>query len=1825
MHTFIQRYRRHLAFFFLLNIITQLLMPTVSLALTSGPSQPEVESFKPIDVADMVNPFTGDLSYNIPLLDVEGYPINLSYSGGSGMDAEATCVGLGWNINAGSISRGLRGLPDDFNGDIVKKEFNVKENETYGITLGVGGELFGLDKITGSISLGVSFNTYTGFNVTQKVGLSVRLGSVGMGLGVGSSSDGGLTLSPNISLTAKADEADKNSASGSVSLGTSINSRTGMKELSLSVGVSGPSSSKAEGKGKNNTHRKGNEVGSSSHSYFNNSSSISFGSPTWVPQITMPMKTKSIYGSFKIGGTIFGVDLTGDIAANYAKEYLATNVIESQAFGYLNLQNGQASSESMLDFNREKDATFTQATTNLPIPNLTYDNFSVMGQGVGGSYRAYRGEFGHVFDKRATTTSESAQISGDVGLVNLVDGGSDFILTAVNGVSGKWENENDAIAATRFKPSTPGELYEPAYFKEQGEMNLDDDALYETLHGEKAMRFNLSFYGNSTGLAAGLTDEKAQTITISNNARNNAKRVKRNQHFSYLTVGEAKKFGLQPSLYNSIDGVDHHMAEITTTKTDGTRYVYGLPVFNKVQKEATFNVGNVLSNNALLDPANNLVKYTEGTDNSTGNEKGVDRFYTKTETPKYAYAYMLTAVLSSDYIDRDNTPGPSDGDLGTYTLFTYSGSEKVADYKWRTPFPKDGSGPYANYDQGFKTNALDDKGSYIYGEKDIHYVSKIETKNYIALYTYSTRNDGWGVTAENGTINTTQAQAQKKLETITLYSKADYQINGNNAFIIKQVHFVYDYSLCQGVYNNNINTPGEKGKLTLKQVYFTYGNSYKAKLSPYRFQYNTTVQTNGATVTPIYSPGSVDRWGIYKPNDTNLPNSEFPYTSHVKAEVDSYAALWNLKSIQLPSGGLINIGIESDDYAYVQDKRAGQMFKIVAATDTPPVSYSAISSCSNTCSLYDGSAKQYLIFERQNAGDDVNEYFKSIKDNLLYFRFNIKTNLANTNEGYEYVNGYATIKDYGVCQDNNDEPNFNGKYGWIQLDLVPQEKNGNRDEHPISKAAWQFARLKTPREAYNEPSFKESNSGKEESVFRALAKSSIIKNAIDFFRGPNGALKGKGLGQNFKPAQSWVRLTNPTKQKLGGGYRVKEITISDKWDAMMSLNALSGNESVYGQRYSYTTTIDNQTISSGVAAYEPSMGADENPLRQPVYMDAHKDRTLLAPDNGLFIEEPLGESFYPSPQVGYAKVTISNINSGTGKTVNEYFTAKDFPCITHVTPLNGQRLRPDPIFSLFAFNGYDKFTGSQGYAIEINDMHGKPKAIHTFEEGAKEPTISTIYHYKTNGKKLTNEVPAIGKDGAIKYDTRIGVEFDAYADFRENTNTTEAFGIKGDLYVVMFGFFPGLIPVFIPSYHKEEVVLRTAVTNKVIYRYGIIDRIEKIENTNSSTTQNLLWDGETGEVLLSSTTTEFKDPIYAMKYPAHWAYQTAAGAYKNTGLIVPTTSIENSTGKIVPSFNNKLIPGDELYYIKASNDGPNYAVKLWVYKDPTNPNDLYLMDKDGKIVNTSNGNLPTTNLKVVRSGAKNLQSLNIGATTTFTNPLNGKPSNFPLLNQNFGVLNATAIQLGNAWQTFCQCDVNVTNGSSYNPYYLGIKGNLYKTKEYTYLATRRQTQTANNTNIRVDGTFDTFTPFWQANAGNDWTANTANWTYTKEATLISPYGNEHENQDALKRYSAAQFGYKQTKPVAIASNARYKQIANENFESVEECIDNHMGFKDFKDDTYLPNNTQKRQTYAHTGRRSIKVGAGGTRTIIKQLSSECSTVPTETIITVPTETIIINN
>ena len=130
--------RKKVAALLLATTTGQLLFPVAAFALTSGPSQPEFSSFEPVGTSDLVNKFSGDFSYAIPLMEVPGpqgssYPLTLAYQSGANAEDEASWVGYGWNLNTGAINRSARGLPDDLSGEPTTYFNKVPKNYTIGV------------------------------------------------------------------------------------------------------------------------------------------------------------------------------------------------------------------------------------------------------------------------------------------------------------------------------------------------------------------------------------------------------------------------------------------------------------------------------------------------------------------------------------------------------------------------------------------------------------------------------------------------------------------------------------------------------------------------------------------------------------------------------------------------------------------------------------------------------------------------------------------------------------------------------------------------------------------------------------------------------------------------------------------------------------------------------------------------------------------------------------------------------------------------------------------------------------------------------------------------------------------------------------------------------------------------------------------------------------------------------------------------------------------------------------------------------------------------------------------------------------------------------------------------------------------------------------------------------------------------------------------------------------------------------------------------------------------------------------------------------------
>lgn len=1781
-------------------------------AFSGGPGQPEMQSFSSVNGDNMVDLFTGDFSYSIPLLDVGGYPLTLGYKGGVSMEQEASWVGLGWNVNPGTISRNMRGLPDDFTGeaDSIRKVTKIAPNNTTGVTVGADLEIAGGPQSTVKggigVSLGLFKNTYKGWGMESGLNASIRVassskGGLSGGLSFANNSQEGLTISPSFSVNLlRLESDDKGGYGGSFSVSSPYNARTGIRVLQMSAGIT--------------QYDKKNDNDQRPSYGTNYGTKISFASPTFVPGIQLPYTSQNISFTGKLGSLVKVLHPSVFISGYQSKQYIADEdtVSKLPAYGYLNYQHANDNSNALLDFNREKEIPYREkpAVPHIALPFYTPDVFSISGEGTGGMFRAYRGDVGWVRDHFLRSKDMSTAASVDIGVGDLVHAGVDLNVNRSITQTGAWEIENAAKSSFRFRRDSVD--FQASYFKNPGEKAIIDKDFYEAVGGDDLVSISLYQPGSSSSLIQATNKlnryknkqiSSVQTLESADLIRK--KRDKRTQVISYLTATEAEAAGLSkmiesytpgqfsigecyPDLFpidpitgvgmtavayanKNLDGpyttmkldvwdsnwkdktpfidplditkrlrnnfsvrwiarlrapktgryiirtrtddgvrmwvndslrindwrnhaatnnfttlyltegkfydikieyfeyrsaamvsfrwnkpgdaenvftaipkdvffdveekVIHyphvtkekrvkdyrkasHISEITVLNNDGKRYVYGIPVYNLKQVESSFSVRK-----DWADAANGMTYYTPQAA-STQNDIGRDKYFTKEEIPAYAHSYLLTGLLSPDYVDLTGD-GITDDDLGDAIKFNYSRIAGIDNpFGWRAPHATDS----VSYNEGLKTDSRDDRGSVVYGTKELWYLHSVVSKTMVATFHLENRSD---VRSVDITGRTTQTQA-KRLKEIRLYSKAEFLQKGIQAIPIKTVHFEYSYELCQGIYQGS-----SAGKLTLKSVYFTYKGNARGKRNKYQFHYSGN--------NPRFRTAHMDRWGSYKNPIDNpgsnsnqlVTNSEYSYSVQDSLLAAQNAGAWALDSIALPSGGSMKVNYESDDYAYVQNKRSMQLFTIAG--------FGRSANADPSDKLYGlGGDNLYLFVDYTGAAinkrDLYNRFLKGIQKVLI--RVAIKMPTDQFGSGTEYVNCYVDLDGgdyYGMVNANR---------FWIRVKGVSKEGTTDGPFSPIVKAASQFLRLNLPSKAFI-GSENDGNLGVKEAVNMLVSQGENIKEAL---LGYELNIRSRYQLSEVDLSRSFIRLHTPNYKKYGGGHRVKSIKVYDNWNRMTQQRPM-----VYGQEYIYSQidTIDGRVVnrSTGVASFEPGIGGEENPFRMPL---EYLERTgILGPVTLGYTELPLGESLFPSPMVGYSQVRVRSLHhkgvkSASGVTETQFYTAYDYPVVAEHSLLdNDTKKRYRPSISNFLRINAKHFIGlSQGFKIELNDMHGKLKAQAAYAESdLTNPITYSKYVYKTEAgsNKLSNTVLAIHPNGNIDTTAIIGKEVELMVDMREQLSVTNGnnVNLNADIFNIPSPPLFFVIPSIIPLPQREENKYRSVAVTKVIQRYGILDSVIVSDKGSIVTTKDILYDAETGDVLLNRTNNSFKDPVYTFNYPTHWAYEGMGLAYKNLDIVL--RGLEIRDGKIVTGLTGSatewLFPGDEILVngsektgtINACEDQPatfGEFRKLWVLSTKalgSGTDAVYLVDEAGKPYTGYNASI-----KVIRSGRRN-QMGTVGSVAMRKSPIK-----YDALTQhvNFNIDNGNEVIQANAAEFQENWKVN----NSFKRYYTSVPG-----------------------------------------------------------------------------------------------------------------------------------------------------------------------------------------
>ncbi|MGK4569030.1 hypothetical protein [Flavobacterium sp. 3HN19-14] len=323
--------------------------------------------------------------------------------------------------------------------------------------------------------------------------------------------------------------------------------------------------------------------------------------------------------------------LEGSISAYGIVQKLVDQVDLQKGYGYLYTDN--AEENALLDFNREKEQpVISKNTLALPVTNYTYDIYSIDGQGIGGTFRPYRGQISEVSDAKVVDQSASNSLGGELELGAGAHVGLNFRTTNSTSYTGKWET----TVTPYLKEKTTGNAfdYEKVYFKNNSETTFDNEfvGFSASMGGSKPITLKL----DETKSAVNVYRAKQITGIESNltagtpfNILQRTHREKRNQVVQKITKAEAKRFGLFPFINingqatftapNTVTPIapGHHTAAFIVTDENGSRHIYGETVYNKTKKEVTFAVGS----NAGLSAQKELVTYSEG-DNTVKNGKG---------------------------------------------------------------------------------------------------------------------------------------------------------------------------------------------------------------------------------------------------------------------------------------------------------------------------------------------------------------------------------------------------------------------------------------------------------------------------------------------------------------------------------------------------------------------------------------------------------------------------------------------------------------------------------------------------------------------------------------------------------------------------------------------------------------------------------------------------------------------------------------------------------------------------------------------------------------------------------------------------------------------------------------------------------------------------------------------------------------------------------------------------------------------------------------------------------------------------------------------------
>ena len=984
-----RRLARATACYLLLQTASSLAFPSVSMAMM-GPSQPEFTSYEAPGATDMVNLSTGDFSYSIPVLDIPGpersVSLPLTYKAGIQLEQEASWVGLGWSLNPGAIARSLNGYADDAVGEEFETTFNKQVSRGwYG---GVPGVLdLGWNSISGHSGSASLLGLYghgwdeNGINSVNLAGVTYTAGS-------------GVSVDPVKLATAAITVATLGTVSGSVATDAKM-ALTGYAKNTF-IGVAAGSTMGRMGGVAGYNGQPTRKV-DNSHPwntdywdfYNNNTTESAYGSLYFGKMsqsvVTGPHNTTnpSYYNASKGWNIYYGPQATTAKQApmfKYARTVNNTGnyIYETAADVYQDDTDEDAVSGVETKYRLfgrttgRKNGDRYWESSKRPI-SIAHDYFSVMGETVSGTIRPNRLEVGNIaYPKLGVDAVEGGEIRHYKHMV----------VPFLDDYKVGFRYENSLSNGYKYHEYTPAAGSQAVGFElssNNQSLTITDPRLYSNrtegarkgLHNEltTATQQNRQFVQGKQ--VTWYSNREIIDFYVNINAGTTSNTGADNGFLEYAPLAPSANSPYLQRYSFPRNGI----GAFAVTAEDGTTYHYSLPVY----QYQTYTEANEVRTSATIG----------GLGKSTRRPKYDGRNPTDSPEGTYATTWLLTAVTSADYIDRNHSGTVDEADWGGWVKYDYG--KFSSRYKWRQPY----IGNSYSDDTTFINNL-----AFTEGYKQTYYLNSIATRSHTALFVKSVRQDGRGHFKANEPsnlrIDETKPASALKLDEVVLLDNATLKklqtINGikestdpNSADIpalssatsaqfgpfadapmngagddmntvldghdldgdsrirsfidanaVKRIRFNYSYDLCRGTPNSFAfisNNPSSLPSMTEANMSVNRGGKLTLKSISF---FGPTVNGTPTKITPDFTFGydkaqqdvsaTNPGYGVHKWDAFGMYAPNGQFSvTSHKPQRGNYPAPWSLTRITSPLGGSTEIEYERDEYAHVSEYGAAKV------------------------------------------------------------------------------------------------------------------------------------------------------------------------------------------------------------------------------------------------------------------------------------------------------------------------------------------------------------------------------------------------------------------------------------------------------------------------------------------------------------------------------------------------------------------------------------------------------------------------------------------------------------------------------------------------------------------------------------------------------------------------------------------------------------------------------------------------------------------------------------------------------------------------------------